>query len=376
MDAKFSTNPSFPLTGRQLFWLLTVGATAAAVTLDSTANRLPYAFNSLTVPLVLAMGATAAVGAWAVPLLRRLKTGQFIREDGPQSHLSKAGTPTMGGVFFIPTAVVVALLVSCGCGFTWSHWSDLMAVSLLTLGYGAIGWVDDWQVLRRRSNKGITPRTKLLLQVALGAAFCVWLALSRGAIATTIALPLGLSLPLGVAFWPFAGFAIVGGSNATNLTDGLDGLAGGTAAIAFLGMGAIVAPTAPELGMFCAAIGGACLGFLAYNRNPARVFMGDTGSLALGAALAAVGLMSGSVWSLILIGGLFTAETLSVVLQVSYYKATKGPDGKGKRLFRMAPLHHHFELSGWSELRVVASFYLVAVALVLLAFAFPAGSPI
>lgn len=363
MDAKFPVQKSFALTGTQLFLLLTGCLSAAAVTIDGLSGRSPYGLESLTLPMVSAAALTAVIGSWAVPLLRRMKTGQIVREDGPQSHYSKAGTPTMGGIFFVPTAVVLTLVLGLGCAWSGADWGNALAVCLLTLGYGAIGWIDDWQVLRRKSNKGITPRQKLALQIGVGALFCLWMALSQPWEITTVALPLGLSLPLGLLFFPIGWFTLVAESNATNLTDGLDGLAGGTGAIAMLCLGAIAAPVSPSLGLFCASMAGACLGFLAYNRNPARVFMGDTGSLALGGGLAAVALLTHSLWSLVIVGGLFLAETLSVVLQVGYYKATKGPDGKGKRLFKMAPLHHHFELSGWSELQVVATFYLVAAAL-------------
>ena len=266
----------------------------------------------------------------------------------------------MGGIFFVPTAVLVTLL---GTGFT----ADVVAVGLLTLAYGFVGWLDDWQVLRRRSNKGIAPRTKLALQVTFAVLFCLWVLGSQPAAITTVALPLGFALPLGMLFWPLAGFVLVAESNATNLTDGLDGLMGGTGAVAFLGLAAVVAPTHPDLMVFCAAMGGACLGFLAHNHNPAKVFMGDTGSLALGGALAAVGILSGNLFALLLLTLLFFAETLSVIVQVGYFKATKGPDGVGKRFFKMAPLHHHFELSGWPEVKVVAVAYGVTVGLSMLA---------
>ena len=186
---------------------------------------------------------------------------------------------------------------------------------------------------------------------------------------TTIALPFGLAIPLGLIFWPFADFVLVAESNATNLTDGVDGLMGGLGAISLLGLGAIVAPTSPDLMMFCACMSGSCLGFVAHNRNPARVFMGDTGSLALGGALGAVAIQTNNIWSLLIIGGIFFIETLSVMAQVGYYKATKGPDGIGKRLLKMAPLHHHLELSGWTERQIVAIFYVINAFLVLLAFA-------
>ncbi|BDA71157.1 phospho-N-acetylmuramoyl-pentapeptide-transferase [Rivularia sp. IAM M-261] len=362
MDAKLSPNQGLNITGIGLVSLLGVGLGVAALILDVMAGRLPWLAKSLTMPLLLCALISAAVGYWVVPWLSALKAGQVIREDGPQAHLKKAGTPTMGGIFFIPVAAIVACV--------WSGFDhQVLAVSALTLSYGFIGWLDDWQILRRKSNKGISPKTKLALQVGFAALFCLWLMYSQTNSITSIAFPLGFSLPLGLLFWPFAGFVLVAESNATNLTDGIDGLAGGTVAIAMLALGALTAPTSPELMIFCASISGSCLGFLAHNRNPARVFMGDTGSLALGGALAAVALLTNSLAALFILSGIFFVETLSVMAQVGYYKATKGPDGKGKRLFKMAPLHHHLELSGWSELQVVAVFYIIGAVLGVCGFA-------
>jgi len=353
VDAKFSIPRGILLSGSHLLWSLTGGLCAAALVLDQTAGRSPFALRSLFLPLVICTLVTALVGHWVIPILRQLKAGQFIREDGPQAHLKKAGTPTMGGIFVIP--------VGCGVALLWSGFAlPTVAVCLLTLAYGFIGWLDDWQILRKRSNKGISPKLKLMLQVAFGSLFCLWIALTQGFVPglTQVALPWqDLVLPLGLLFWPLAVFTLTAESNATNLTDGLDGLAAGTGAIALVGLGAIVAPEHPELTLFCGAIGGSYLGFLTHNRNPARVFMGDTGSLALGGALASVAILSNSLWALLLAGGLFFFESVSVILQVLYYKATKGPDGVGKRLFKMAPYHHHLELSGWNETQIVAFFY-------------------
>jgi phospho-N-acetylmuramoyl-pentapeptide-transferase len=355
VDAKFITDKPLGLSGANLLLVLGISLGSAAFLIDWLAGR-SFTNASLTLPLLLSAVASGALGFWVVPLLRRLKMGQVIREDGPQAHLQKAGTPTMGGIFFIPAAVTIALLLT---GFAPS----VMAVSALTLAYAAIGWLDDWQILRRKSNKGISPRMKLALQITFGSLFCAWLLWTQPATISTIALPFGLMLPLGWLFAPLAGFVLVAESNATNLTDGLDGLAGGTGAIAFLGLGAIAAPTHPELMTFCACLSGGCLGFLLHNRNPARVFMGDTGSLAMGGALAAVALLSNTLFGLLLLSGLFLVETLSVIAQVGYYKATKDSNGIGKRLFKMAPLHHHLELTGWSEIQVVARFYLIGAVL-------------
>lgn len=361
MEAK-SSSESLNLSGTSLLILLTTVLSAAAITIDWAAHRLPWQAQSLTMPLWFCGIVTAGLGYWIVPLLLKLKTGQIMREDGPQAHLKKAGTPTMGGVFFIPVGILAAVVWS---GFA----ADAIACSSITLGYGLIGWLDDWQILRRKSNKGISPRMKLALQIGFGILFCAWLAWSQSDNITAIALPFGLFIPLGLLFYALALFVLVAESNATNLTDGVDGLAGGTVAIALLGLGALVAPTSPALMIFCACMSGSCLGFLVHNRNPARVFMGDTGSLALGGALAGVALQSNTLWALFILSGIFFVESLSVIAQVSYYKATKGSDGVGKRLFKMAPFHHHLELSGWSELQVVGVFYTINAMLVLLCWA-------
>jgi phospho-N-acetylmuramoyl-pentapeptide-transferase len=331
-----------------------------------------YVANSmLTLPLVAAAGIAAVVTAWGVPRLRRLKLGQVIREDGPQAHLSKAGTPTMGGLLVVPVGVILGGLLSP---------SDprLPAVAAITLAYMAIGAIDDWRSLTRSTNTGLTPRGKLLLQGIAAVLFLVWAYQGQwlgGSEAGNVALPFGWMLPLGLAIWPLGLFVFLAESNATNLTDGLDGLAAGCGAVVFTGLGLQLMLRGhegdPALAGFCVAMAGCWLGFLAHNRHPARLFMGDTGSLAMGAALSAVALLSNSLWPLLVMGGVFLAESLSVILQVWVFKATKGPDGQGRRLFRMAPLHHHFELGGLGEEQVVirfwgASLLLVVAGLVLL----------
>lgn len=365
MDAK---SPSFDIlkkpTGIHLLVLLTVLLLALGMGLgliDGSFQDFPDL--TLLFPLTITALLSGFMGYWVVPLLQQLKAGQIIQEDGPQSHLKKAGTPTMGGIFLVPAAVVVALL--------WTGFNpDVVAVSLVTLAYMGIGWIDDWQILRQQSNKGLTPQQKLILQIAIAVAFCLWIFFSASSETTLLQLP-GVTIPLGVLFWLLAIFTLVAESNATNLTDGVDGLAAGTAAIAYMGLGVLVVSNSPELAIFCACMSGGCLGFVQHNRNPAKVFMGDTGSLALGGGLAAVGIISGNLWGLLLLSGIFFVESLSVIAQVSYYKATKGPDGQGKRLFKMAPLHHHLELSGWAETQIVGVFYfinaLLAVFAVLLA---------
>jgi phospho-N-acetylmuramoyl-pentapeptide-transferase len=315
----------------------------------------------LSVPLLAAALISAGLCAWGVPRLRQLKLGQVIREEGPQAHLSKAGTPTMGGLLVVPVGVIVGSLVAPAD-------PRLPAVAAITLAYLAIGAADDWRSLTKRHNTGLTPRGKLLLQALSAVAFLAWAWWTQQLPTADIALPLGWALPLGLLIWPLGLFVFLAESNATNLTDGLDGLAAGCGAIVFSGLGLQLMLRGhsgdPALAGFCAAMAGCWLGFLLFNRHPARVFMGDTGSLAMGAALAAVSLLSNSLWPLLVMGGVFLAESLSVIVQVWVFKATKGPDGVGRRVLRMAPLHHHFELGGASEQQVVVGFWAVSLLLV------------
>jgi phospho-N-acetylmuramoyl-pentapeptide-transferase len=350
--------------GRLAAWVLAAGVLAVCLLSDwLVANSM------LTLPLLVAAGVSAAVTAWGVPRLRRLKLGQVIREEGPQAHHSKAGTPTMGGLLVVPVGVIVGGLISPAD-------PRLLAVAAVTLAYMAVGAVDDWRSLTRRTNTGLSPRGKLLLQGGAAVLFLAWAAQGQwlaGASQGDVALPLGWVLPLGLLIWPLGLFVFLAESNATNLTDGLDGLAAGCGAVVFTGMGLQLMLRGhggdPALAAFCAAMAGCWLGFLAHNRNPARLFMGDTGSLAMGAALSGVALLSNSLWPLLVMGGVFLAESLSVIIQVWVFKATKGPDGQGRRVFRMAPLHHHLELGGLQEGQVVNRFWGASLLLVLLGLA-------
>jgi len=324
-------------------------------------------YRNLLLSLLSCSIGVIVAGSFSVPLLQRLKAGQVIREDGPESHLKKGGTPTMGGVFVVPVGLLGALI--------WTGFNpEVIGACLLTLGFGIVGWLDDWQILRYKSNKGISPRTKLALQALFTLVFCGWVGFTHPQL-TTIYLPFNLVLPLGILFFLLIAFVLIGASNATNLTDGLDGLAGGTGAIALMGMGYLIAQGSSfntyngDLTIFCTCMSGSYLGFLWHNRNPARVFMGDTGSLDLGGEIAAASILGNMLWGLLIVGAVFIWEAISVILQVGYYKATKDEQGKGKRLFKMAPYHHHLELSGWSENQVVGIFYIVQSLLVAVAIA-------
>ena len=321
--------------------------------------------SQLTLPLLVSTIIAGLVAAIGIPRLKALKMGQIIRTEGPSGHQSKAGTPTMGGLLVVPVGAVLGSLISVEG--TASH--QLLAVATVTLAFMVIGGFDDWSSLTKKTNKGLTPRGKLLLQGTAGGAFLLvsgW----QGWMSTSVSLPFHWSLPLGLAIWPLGLFVFLAESNATNLTDGLDGLASGCGALVFTGMALQLMLRGnngdPTLAGFCMAMAGAWLGFLLHNRHPARAFMGDTGSLAMGAALSAVALLSDSLWPLLVMGGVFLAESLSVIVQVWVFKATKGADGQGRRVLRMAPLHHHFELGGTSERTVVPCFWLVTAGCVLL----------
>lgn len=344
INSQFLSAPS----GITLLILLAIGLILTVVWLSITqTNSWLYLYTLLASAII-----SSGLGFFIVPLLEKLKAAQIIQEDGPQSHQIKAGTPTMGGIFFVPVAIGVAAILA-------PTTPGLIAISLVTLAYGLIGWIDDFSILRQKSNKGISPKQKLSLQLIVALGFCLWLGINLGSNLTSVELPFSKVISLGWLFWPLGIFVMTAESNATNLTDGVDGLATGTGAIAFLAMGIIISSTHPDLAVFSISFSGACLGFLVHNRHKAKVFMGDTGSLAIGGSLGAIGVYTGQLWALFIVSGIFFVESLSVILQVYYYKITKGPDGQGKRLFKMAPLHHHLEESGWQETQVVGVFYLI-----------------
>lgn len=312
----------------------------------------PHIIRAFVIALVI----TLALGPVFIPLLRRLKFGQSIRDDGPSRHLAKAGTPTMGGVIFI-TGVLTAGLVAGG------HDRDVLVVLGITFGFGLIGFIDDFIKVALKRSLGLRAREKLLGQILLAVLLGV-LAITVLGRDTGIVLPFGSliaghNVVLELGTWLYVAFVVlvvVGTTNAVNLTDGLDGLAAGVtvvSALTFVVVGALSGH--PGVALAMAALAGGCVGFLFYNRYPARVFMGDTGSLALGGALGAAAVITGSELFLLIIGGVYVLEALSVILQVFSFQVF------GRRIFRMSPLHHHFELGGWSEQRVVRTFWLASI---------------
>lgn len=286
-----------------------------------------------------------------IPFLRRLKFGQSIREDGPK-HQKKQGTPTMGGLVILLSIVLTTFIMIEKYSQPTIHTYLLIFV---TFGYGLVGFLDDFIKVALKRNLGLTSLQKLFGQIVIAILF--FLILQHYDFSTAISIPLtDFSIDLGWGYVFFIIFWLVGFSNAVNLTDGLDGLLSGTAAIAF-GAFAVVAwyLSQLEIAVFSVAVVGAVLGFLVFNAHPAKVFMGDTGSLALGGAIAAVAILLKLEILLLIIGGVFVIVTLSVILQVISFKTT------GKRIFRMAPLHHHYELIGWSEWRIVVTFWAVGL---------------
>jgi phospho-N-acetylmuramoyl-pentapeptide-transferase len=341
---------------------------------------MPALFGYITFRAILGALTALVLSLWLGPYviarLAQLKGGQPIRTDGPQSHFSKAGTPTMGGTLILMTITLSTLL-----------WADLRnryvwVLLGVLLAFGAIGWLDDWIKIVRRDPNGLKSRHKYALQSLFGlAAALVLFYTADHANNTTLFLPLlkDFAVPLGAMFVVVAYFWIVGFSNAVNLTDGLDGLAimptvlvaaalgifayasGNAVFSEYLQIPAI--PGAGEITIFCAAIAGAGLGFLWFNTYPAMVFMGDIGALALGAVLGTIAVIVRQEAILVLMGGIFVIETLSVMIQVASFKLT------GRRVFRMAPIHHHFELKGWPEPRVIVRFWIISVMLVLVGLA-------
>ncbi|MGI2292845.1 phospho-N-acetylmuramoyl-pentapeptide-transferase [Paenibacillus sp. GXUN7292] len=290
------------------------------------------------------------LGPLLIPMLRRLKFGQQIRDDGPQSHLKKSGTPTMGGIIIMLAATIAFLRFA---DKTPQFWILLIA----SLGFGLVGFLDDYIKIVFKRSLGLTAKQKLLGQLIFSVIVCVLLYNMNHS--TEIFLPgTSWSFDLGWVYYPFVVIIMFAASNSVNFTDGVDGLLAGTSAIAF-GAFAIIAlqVSAHESAVFSAAMIGGVLGFLVYNAHPAKVFMGDMGSLGIGGGIAAVAILTKTELLLILIGGIFVLEMLSVILQVASFKL------RGKRIFKMSPIHHHFELSGWSEWKVVSVFWSVGLLL-------------
>jgi len=342
----------------------------------SPLNVFRYITFRTSLAIITAMVLSLILGPWIIGKLRRLSLTQQIRDDGPKAHIGKAGTPTMGGLLIILCILLSVLM--------WGELKNMyiwaMIVSLV--GFGTIGFIDDYLKVARKSHKGLRAYQKFGLQIVLALVIGIFLYVNPKDPYTDV-----LSVPffkrwlfdLGVFYIPFSVIVMVGSSNAVNLTDGIDGLAIGLVAVAVLANGVLVylsghkglaqylqvlyLPGTGELTVFCGAMFGASLGFLWYNAYPADVFMGDVGSLGLGGALGTLAVITKHEIVLAIVGGIFVIETISVMLQVASFKLT------GKRIFKMAPIHHHFELKGWPEPRVIVRFWIIGIFLALLSLA-------
>lgn len=326
--------------------------------------------------VLTALGISLLMGPWFIRRLNEMRIGQSIRTDGPQSHLSKSGTPTMGGALIL-TAIFISTLLWADLGnrYVW-------VVMIVTAVFGAVGWVDDYRKVAKRDSRGLPARWKYFWQSIAGFGAAIFLFMTAASpVETQLFIPFfkNVAIDLGIFYIVFTYFVIVGTSNAVNLTDGLDGLAIMPTVMVAAALGLIAylcgnvkfaqylqiayVAGAGELVVFCCALIGAGLGFLWFNTYPAQVFMGDVGALALGAALGVMAVIIRHEIVLFIMGGIFVMETVSVILQVASFKLT------GRRIFRMAPIHHHFELKGWPEPRVIVRFWIITVVLVLIGLA-------
>ncbi len=314
--------------------------------------------QNLTI-VIATLALTIVIGYAIIPILHKMKFGQTIREEGPKAHQQKAGTPTMGGLIFFASITISTLIFS----FLYDVWSTEVWIMLIVfIGYGLIGFLDDFIIVVMKRNLGLTSLQKLIAQIVVGV-IAYFLLRQSEYFDTAIAIPLtSWTIDFGMFYVVFLVFWLVGFSNAINLTDGLDGLVGGTTFFTFLAF-AWIAYAADVVSVTLVSIitATAMLGFLYFNRKPAKVFMGDTGSLALGGLIATISILLKIELLLLLIGLIYVIETLSVIIQVISFKTT------GKRVFKMSPIHHHFELSGWSEWRVVLTFWFVSFISALIA---------
>ncbi len=311
-------------------------------------------YNTYIISIIAAFVVALAAGPLLIPMLTKLKFGQMVRDDGPQSHLKKAGTPTIGGVIILIPTIIVCLI------FTKDK--DMLLLLAATLSFGAIGFFDDYIKIIKKRSLGLRAHQKIIMQLII-AALLAYIAAGTDQIGTKLLMPFANEfIDLGILYVPFTMFVIIGGVNSVNLTDGLDGLAG-SITIVVLGFFSVIALCLHNIGIlvFCGALIGALLGFLRFNSHPAQVFMGDTGSLALGGAVVALAVITKLQIFLIIVGAVYVIEALSVIVQVLYFKKT------GKRILRMAPLHHHFELSGWMETKIVSIFTISTIILCLIA---------
>ena len=326
-------------------------------------SDLYFQNNYLTITFIITTLLSSLITFISIPVLKKIKIKQIIREEGPKKHYLKQGTPTMGGVFFIPIGIIISNILY----FNNQDYKIILTLSLLIISFMLIGLIDDFISLKKKFNTGLTSNQKLVLQFFISLIFIIICA-SNDFISNNIQITNKI-INIGNFIYPLGIFVLLAESNSTNLTDGLDGLLSGCSALIFTGLAITILienqTYAEILAPLCIVMAGCSMGFLFLNKYPAKLFMGDSGSLAIGASLGGIALISNNLWSLLIMGGVLAAESISVIIQVSIFKISKQIKGKGHKLFLMTPIHHHFELQGNKETQIVSSFWFITLLLVI-----------
>ncbi len=325
---------------------------------------LVFSDSNLLIPFVITTLLSSFISVLGIPQLQKIKIKQIIRKEGPKSHLSKAGTPTMGGIFIISTGLIIGNILS----FNKDDYNLILTLSFLVLFFMCIGLIDDFLSLKKKLNTGLKSNEKIVLQTVIGTIFLL-ICFLNNYIPNTLKIAQH-EINIGYLIYPLGLFVLLAESNSTNLTDGLDGLLSGCSILMFTGLSIEILlesqGKSQSLSHLCIVLAGSCMGFLFLNKNPAKIFMGDSGSLAIGASLGGIALISNNLLSLFIMGGVLVAESMSVIIQVSIFKISKRLRGKGQKIFLMTPIHHHFELQGKNEVLIVGSFWLVTLLLIII----------
>ena len=319
--------------------------------------------SNLIIPFITSTLISSIITFSGIPKLKKFKINQIIRKEGPKKHLIKQGTPTMGGIFFIPIGIIISNILY----ITKDDYKNILILSFVIISFMFIGFIDDFLSLKKQLNTGLKSKQKIILQSFISVIFIIICSVNN-LLSYNIQIA-GTDMYIGNLIYPLGVFVLLAESNSTNLTDGLDGLLSGCSVLIFTGLSIIIlldnSNSNTSLAPLCVVMAGACMGFLFLNKYPAKLFMGDSGSLAIGASLGSIALISNNLWSLLIMGGVLAAESISVIIQVSVYKISKRIKGKGSKFFLMTPLHHHFELQGNNETLIVSCFWLVTLLLVM-----------
>jgi len=320
--------------------------------------------NNFTISFLITTLISGSITLLCIPKLKKIKLKQIIREEGPRKHFVKQGTPTMGGISFIPIGIIISNILY----INKEQHNNIVVLSFLVICFMLIGLIDDLLSFKKQFNTGLTSNQKIILQIFISLVFIIICGFNNF-IPSTIQIA-NSNIDIGNLIYPLGIFVLLAESNSTNLTDGLDGLLSGCSAIIFIGLAISILIEDPNktqtLAPLCIVMSGSCMGFLFLNKYPAKIFMGDTGSLAIGASLGGIALLSNNLWSLLIMGGIFAVESISVIIQVSIFKISKRLKGKGHKFFLMTPIHHHYELKGNNETVIVGSFWLITLLLVII----------